>query len=327
MSFWQKAWIKIRTLLIAAVALAVFICLEYIVFTVFAYFGIDRKIYRGAYNFSTCVLVFIAMFVYNLISTKKKQPVFRMSKLGPDQVAALMVIGLGMLGFVTTYLIIAEKIAEYQKPVSDAVQNYRESVDRYAEVPQVVIPLWDSILYVVTLSFIVPISEEMTFRGVFFGELRKGFSPWIAVILSALGFGLMHGLSVHIGYAIGCGLIIASCYYLTDSLVAPIMLHMVFNIFGSGLPTTLSFEFLNLPAESTDAFMRGVSTTSIIFMPISVFAVAYLVSVKRKKEAKAKAESEIISVTVQAQEEPAEGTEGTVETADIMTENGSGADL
>jgi len=304
-------------------ALAVFICLEYVVFSVFAYFGIDRKIYRGAYNFATCILVFIAMFVYNLICTKKKKPVFRMSKLRPDQVAALMVVGLGMLGFVTTYLAIAEKIAEYKKPVSDAIQDYRESVDRFADVPQVVIPLWDSILYVVTLSFIVPITEEMTFRGVFFGQLRKGFNPWIAVILSAIGFGLMHGLTVHIGYAIGCGLIISSCYYLTDSLIAPILLHMVFNIFGSGLPTTLSFEFLKLPSESTSAFMRGVSTTSIMFMPVSVLAMAYLVSVKRKKEAEAKAQSEIISVTVPAQEE---SVEETVETADIVKEDGSEAD-
>lgn len=323
MSFWQKAWIKLRTLLIAALALAVFICLEYVVFSVFAYFGIDRKIYRGTYNFATCILVFVAMFVYNLICTKRKQPIFRMSKLRPDQVAALMVVGLGMLGFVTTYLAIAEKIAEYKKPVSDAIQDYRESVDRFAEVPQVVIPLWDSILYVVTLSFIVPITEEMTFRGVFFGQLRKGFNPWIAVILSAIGFGLMHGLTVHIGYAIGCGLIISSCYYLTDSLIAPILLHMVFNIFGSGLPTTLSFEFLKLPSESTNAFMRGVSTTSIMFMPVSVLAMAYLVSVKRKKEAEAKAKSEIISVTVPAQEE---SVEETVETADIVKEDGSEAD-
>ncbi len=323
MSFWQKAWIKLRTLLIAALALAVFICLEYVVFSVFAYFGIDRKIYRGTYNFATCILVFIAMFVYNLICTKRKQPIFRMSKLRPDQVAALMVVGLGMLGFVTTYLAIAEKIAEYKKPVSDAIQDYRESVDRFAEVPQVVIPLWDSILYVVTLSFIVPITEEMTFRGVFFGQLRKGFNPWIAVILSAIGFGLMHGLTVHIGYAIGCGLIISSCYYLTDSLIAPILLHMVFNIFGSGLPTTLSFEFLKLPSESTNAFMRGVSTTSIMFMPVSVLAMAYLVSVKRKKEAEAKAKSEIISVTVPAQEE---SVEEAVETADIVKEDGSEAD-
>ena len=324
MSFWQKAWIKFRTLLTAALTLAVFVCLEYSVFSVFAYFGINRKIYRGAYNFATCVLVFVALFVFNLVCKKMKQPIIRMSKIGPDQATALVVIGLGMLGFVTTYLAITEKIGEQFKPVSDAVQDYRESVDRYAEVPQVVIPAWDSILYVVTLSFFVPITEEMTFRGIFFGQLRKGFSPWIAVILSAVGFGIMHGISIHIGYAIGCGLIITSCYYLTDSLIAPVLLHMIFNIFGSGLPTALSFEFLNLPSDKTNAFMRGVSTTAILFMPVSAIAMAYLVSVKRKKEKAAKAQSEVISVSVQAQEEPLEAE--AARSGNVVTEAGSEAE-
>ncbi len=329
MSFWQKAWSVIYTLLKAALALAVFILLEYVVFTVFAYFGIDRKIYRGTYNFSTCVLVFVTMFVANKLYAKKKEPLFRMSRLSPDQVVALIVTGLGMLGFVTTYLVVTDRIAEYLKPVSEAVEEYRDSVYRFSEVPQTVIPLWDSFLYVFTLSFIVPVTEEMTFRGVFFGQLRKGFGPWVSVVLCAIGFGLMHGLSVHIGYAIVCGLIIASCYYLTDSLVAPVILHMVFNIFGSGVPTLLSLDCFNLPKDNVNSFLLGVNTVSIMFMPLSVIAVAYLVSVKRKRDKAAKASAEIISVTVQTQdtlpEDNGKTEEGSADSADVIKEV-SGAD-
>ena len=331
MSFWQKAWIKIFTLLKAVLALAVFICLEYAVFSVFAYFGIDRQIYRGTYNFATCVLVFVVMFVTNLLYSKKKEPLFMMGRLKPDQVAALIVVGLGMLGFVTTYLGIVNRIADYLKPVSQAVEDYRDSVYRFSEVPQRVIPLWDSFLYIFTLCFIVPVTEEMTFRGVFYGALRKGFGPWVSVILCALGFGIMHGLSVHIGYAIVCGLIIASCYYLTESLIAPIILHIVFNIFGSGLPTLLSLDCFNIPKTNVNALLIGVNTVSIIFMPLAVIAIAYLVNAKRKKAKEAKASAEIISVTVQTQEEPSEDSdiideEKSVESVNVMTEGGSGAD-
>lgn len=330
MSFWQKAWSIIYTLLKAALSLAVFILLEYVVFTVFAYFGIDRQIYKGTYNFSTCVLVFVTMFVTNKLYARKKEPLFRMSRLSPDQVAALIVTGLGMLGFVTTYLVVTDRIAEYLKPVSQAVEEYRDSVYRFSEVPQTVIPLWDSFLYVFTLSFIVPVTEEMTFRGVFFGQLRKGFGPWMSVILCAIGFGLMHGLSVHIGYAIVCGLIISSCYYLTDSLVAPVILHMVFNIFGSGLPTLLALECFNLPKDKVNSFLLGVNTVSIMFMPLSVIAFAYIVSVKRKREKAAKASAEILSVTVQTQETLSEDNgdiaEGSAESDDVINEV-SGGDL
>lgn len=283
-----------------------FVCLEYGVFSAFVYLGIDRKIYRGVYNFITCVIVLIAMLIFNKISSKKKDPLFRMSKLSPDQVTALVIVGLGMLGFVSTYLVLAEQIAQASKPMTQAIEDYRESVDRFAEVPQVIIPLWDSVLYVVTLCFFVPVTEEMTFRGACFGHLRKGFGPWVSVVLCSLGFGLMHGLSIHIGYAIVCGMIIAACYYLTDSLIAPVILHTVFNIFGSGIPTLLSLECFNIPDEYVTAFMKGVNTVSIVFMPVSVLAVAYLVSVKRKKDKEAKAMAEVVTVSVQAQETPSE---------------------
>jgi hypothetical protein len=39
--------------------------------------------------------------------------------------------------------------------------------------------------------------------------------------------------------------------------------------------------------------MRSINTTSILFMPLSALAIAYLVSVKRKKEKEAAALSEI----------------------------------
>ena len=71
------------------------------------------------------------LFFYNLFCSKRKEPVFRLSKVGPDQVAALIVIGLGMLGFVTTYLGVVDLISEYLKPVNEAIEEYREVSERY----------------------------------------------------------------------------------------------------------------------------------------------------------------------------------------------------
>ena len=168
--------------------------------------------------------------------------------------------------------------------MKNAMEDYRESVYRYSDMPHIVVPVWDAILYVITLCFVVPVTEEMTFRGVIFGQLRKGFGPWVSVIISALFFGIMHGISVHIGYAIACGLIIAACYHLTDSLIAPVILHMVFNIFGSGIANFMTIESFGIPRETTSALMRGINTSAILFMPVAVLAITYLVAVKRKKE-------------------------------------------
>ena len=170
------------------------------------------------------------------------------------------------------------------------MEEYREAVDRYSDVSQDIVPVWDSIIYVFTLCFIVPVAEELVFRGIVFGQLRKGFGPWVSVLISAVVFGLMHGSDIHIGYALVCGLIIAACYYLTDSLIASIILHMIFNIFGSGVASFMSIEYFGISEEIRNSFMQVVNIASCMLMPVAVLLMAYLVSAKRKKD-KALAES------------------------------------
>ena len=323
MTFAEHIRIKIPAILKAFFGLAVFICADYSIFFLFAHFGWDREIYKGLFNTLACVAVFLCMLVVNKISAKLDAPLIKIGKLSPDQVAALIIIGFGMLGFVSTYMGIANKISEYFAPVGEAVEEYRENVDRYSEIEQITVPLWDSLLYAFTLSFIVPITEEMSFRGVIFGELRKGFGPWLSVIISAIIFGVMHGVSIHIGYAIVCGLIIASVYHLTGSLISSIILHMVFNIFGSGLQNIFELEQLNVPDELYVKIFLTLNTATILFMPIAVVAFAYLVHVKRKKDAKQKELAEYIAAreaekAAQADEENTDELE-TPESPDTST--------
>ena len=282
MTFWGKAWIRVEAILKAALGLVLFLAVDYVVLYALIFLNIDRSVYKGTSNFLVSIGVIIVMFIVNKLSSAKKEPLFKMAGLTADQVAALIIVALGMLGFVMLYIIVADRISVYLESLKEAVADYRESTNRFASVSQTVVPIWDKLLYVITLCFIVPVSEEMTFRGVIFGNLRKGFGPWVSVLLSALGFGIMHGLSVHIGYAIVCGIIIAACYYLTDSLIAPVILHMVFNIFGSGIANFMMIETFNVPDNIRSAISSGINTSSMIFMPVAVLAFAYLVNVKRK---------------------------------------------
>ena len=89
---------------------------------------------------------------------------------------------------------------------------------------------------------------------------------------------------MHIGYAIACGIIIAACYHMTDSILAPILLHSIFNIFGSGIATFMSFEAFGIPEKVSSDFMLGTNLLSMMMMPVAVIAFAYLVSNKRKRE-------------------------------------------
>lgn len=303
MSFWEKARIKLGALGKAVVWLLYFLCADYGVYLAFELLKIDRKIYKGTFNLCSTLAVLIVMLVIARLLSIKTDPLIKMNKLKPDQVVCLVIIGLGMLGVVTTYIIVADKIATFIESMKNAMEDYRESVDRFSDTPQVVVPVWDSIIYVITLCFIVPVTEEVTFRGVIFGQLRRGFGPWVSVFLSAVLFGIMHGISVHIGYAIACGLIIAACYHITDSLVAPIILHAVFNIFGSGIANFMNVEAFGIPDELTTSFMVGINMTSMLMMPIGVLAFAYLVNVKRKQAKERLALEESSNIQVELSEE------------------------
>lgn len=303
MSFWEKARIKLGALGKAVVWLLYFLCADYGVYLAFELLKIDRKIYKGTFNLCSTLAVLIVMLVIARLLSIKTAPLIKMNKLKPDQVACLVIIGLGMLGVVTTYIIVADKIATFIESMKNAMEDYRESVDRFSDTPQVAVPVWDSIIYVITLCFIVPVTEEVTFRGVIFGQLRRGFGPWVSVFLSAVLFGIMHGISVHIGYAIACGLIIAACYHITDSIVAPIILHAVFNIFGSGIANFMNVEAFGIPNELTTSFMVGINMTSMLMMPIGVLAFAYLVNVKRKQAKERLALEELSNIQVELSEE------------------------
>lgn len=311
MTFGEHVRVKIPALIQAAIGMVAFIGIEYFTFFVFEFLGIDRAIYRGVYNTFAAILIFVAMFVFHKVVSRKNDKLIKLDKLTPDQVAALTVVGLGMLGFVATYIGIANKIASYSEPVREAYAEYQENVDRYAEVEQTVVPVWDSLLYAFTVSILVPISEEMAFRGVVFGSLRKGFGPWVSVAISAVFFGIMHGVSMHIGYALVCGFIIAGCYHLTNSIIAPMILHMVFNIFGSGVANVFEIEQLGISDDAISTILTAINLTSIIIMPVAVIAFAYLVSVKRKRSADKKKVEEYIAAR---EEEKAENGDADSET-------------
>ena len=79
-----------------------------------------------------------------------------------------------------------------------------------------------------------PVCEELLFRGLLAGRLaRYGQKP--AALVSALLFGLYHANLSQFFYAFALGLLLAYVYFYTGSLKAPILLHMLFNFYGSAV--------------------------------------------------------------------------------------------
>ena len=80
-------------------------------------------------------------------------------------------------------------------------------------------------------GLLVPVAEELFFRGFLYNWMRKGLSQWPAMVLSALVFGGFHLVPVQVILAFVLGLGLAWIYEKSESLWPPIILHLSNNIF------------------------------------------------------------------------------------------------
>ncbi|HVP60336.1 MAG TPA: type II CAAX endopeptidase family protein [Myxococcaceae bacterium] len=89
----------------------------------------------------------------------------------------------------------------------------------------------------VLLFFAAAVFEEVAIRGIVFRLLEQGIGTWLAILLSALFFGLGHRGNPGatwvstMAIAIEAGALLAAAYVATRSLWLPIGLHWAWNLF------------------------------------------------------------------------------------------------
>lgn len=97
------------------------------------------------------------------------------------------------------------------------------------------------------IGLLVPIAEEMVFRGGILRKLLGLFDQrmhWIAIVISALIFGLMHGNVAQGLHAFIIGLLLGWMYYRTKSIVPTVAFHWVNN--------TVAYVMYNLMPQMND---------------------------------------------------------------------------
>ena len=78
-------------------------------------------------------------------------------------------------------------------------------------------------------ALLAPFCEEVLFRGLLFGWLRRRMRAWLAALLSAIPFGIMHVEPLHVLYATVAGFLLALLFHRTGSLWASIIAHVTIN--------------------------------------------------------------------------------------------------
>ena len=97
------------------------------------------------------------------------------------------------------------------------------------------------------IGILVPIAEELVFRGAILRTLLNLFNKnmhWVAILVSAILFGAMHGNLPQFVHATLIGLILGWMYYRTHSIVPGIVFHWINN--------TVAYIMFNLMPQMAD---------------------------------------------------------------------------
>jgi len=97
----------------------------------------------------------------------------------------------------------------------------------------------------VVLGIVVPLTEEIIYRGIVFNRIKKYLDVNKAIIISALLFGFFHLNLMQGLYAFIIGIIMGFLYYKFENICAPIALHMAVNQLTVIFETIGFSDFLN----------------------------------------------------------------------------------
>jgi membrane protease YdiL (CAAX protease family) len=142
---------------------------------------------------------------------------------------------------------------------------------------------YEGVLLFISTAIVPAFCEEFLFRGVICNQLRP-YGKTVAVIGSAVLFGLMHQNVCQLFYATVAGVVLAILYLETKSIWAPILLHLYNN---------LSSVVYNIIADRLDLTTTNRVWGVLEALTTGLGLVALLVLIIKGERARAKGEGSI----------------------------------
>lgn len=124
-------------------------------------------------------------------------------------------------------------------------------------------------------AVVAPISEELLCRGAIFGTLLKMMPrrPWVAIVISALIFGVIHLNPVQMVFGALYGLLLGWLAWRTGSLLPSIVVHVANNTTVMLMPASAEKVIVNM-SLTTEVLLAGVSLI-VLFAALRWFNLRY----------------------------------------------------
>lgn len=225
----NNSHINFRKLGIAVVAPAAMLLIQNITYAVVSLTGITQIVPYSLVSYTVIILFFGYIYLFQRHLYMADEEIIKNST-GKTNHSFLC-------GFIVVILIIAAGIC--LQVLSTGILNiidrcHPELLENYHDLISRSFSMSNGSVRVFTVMFMAPIAEELVFRGISLGAARSALmwekSDILAVILSALLFGLAHGNTVQFCYAFPVGIILAIITVWSSSLILSMLLHITINV-------------------------------------------------------------------------------------------------
>ena len=125
------------------------------------------------------------------------------------------------------------------------------------------------LVQIIGLGIVIPIAEELMFRGILYKRFRERQGFWYSALWSALLFSFIHSNTTQMIYAFPLGVLLSYLYEKFGSFRAPVVLHILLNT-GSVVFTELGvFRWIaGSPVRMAGAVIAGAFLCSVMFVVI-----------------------------------------------------------
>lgn len=191
-----------------------------------------NKLYEGIMENGNMQLIailissIISIGIYILIGRKRFGNIkdkLKFKKLDLKTIVLSLIMGVGLLFLSNIVILIFSGIGILDEANMKELEN----------INSMLMDNSNGLLMIMTVGIIVPIAEELLFRGLIFREIEEKFKIVPTVLITGIGFGIFHMVPVQIVYASFLGIIMGAVFYWTKSIYAPILLHIANNTASS----------------------------------------------------------------------------------------------
>lgn len=188
----------------------------------------------------------LTLLIYFIVEKVKKSSIFKEADIKPatgKQIGLSVVGALGAMFFMNFMLTIL--------PIpQDLLGDLTSGVSKLTAYP-----FWQAIL---ANALLIPIMEEVLFRGYIFSRLEKAMPSIVAALISSVVFGICHGGLVWAIWAFLLGMFICVVRIKSRSIVPGIIIHIIMNTYAMVVSYFPVLENITYPVMYTLTAVGGI---------------------------------------------------------------------